>query len=165
MLLIASSSFRTINALHARCCTEKRSPPCASWRSPVPCAWNFGTFHWSVTVAPRALPRWPRARSSRAAGWKMHDALFRTATRWTSQAPSAPWFQHLADSLGLDGPVLELCVRSADVAGLLAADLALGRATGLIGVPALFLDGHLVTVRSQRGLVRRVKWLTRAVAP
>ena len=36
---------------------------------------------------------------------------------------------------------------------------------GLTGVPALFLDGHPVTVRSQRGLVRRVKQLTRAAAP
>ena len=99
------------------------------------------------------------------AGWKMHDALFRTEIRWTAQAPSAPWFRHLADSLGLDGPVLDLCIKNADVAGLLAADLALGRAAGLIGVPALFLDGRPVTVRSQRGLVRRVKRMTRAVTP
>ena len=131
-----------------------------------------GRLHLDLRHFPLAgHRRAPRAAALAAcaeqqgAGWKMHDALFRTATRWTSQAPSAPWFQHLADSLGLDGPVLELCVRSADVAGLLAADLALGRAAGLIGVPALFLDGHLVTVRSLRGLVRRVKRLTRAVAP
>ena len=100
-----------------------------------------------------------------SAGWKMHDALFRTATRWTSQAPSAPWFQHLADSLGLDRPVLDLCIKDAGVVGLLAADLALGRAAGLIGVPAFFFDGRPVTVRSHRGLLRRVKRLTRAGAP
>ena len=63
-----------------------------------------------------------------SAGWKMHDALFRTATRWTSQAPSAPWFRHLADSFELDRPEFDLCIKDTGVAGLLAADLALGRA-------------------------------------
>ena len=99
------------------------------------------------------------------AGWKMHDALFRTATLWTSPAPSAPWFQHLADSLGLDERALDLCIKDASVVGHLAADLALGRAAGLIGVPAFFLDGHPVTLRSPRGLVRRVKRITRDGVP
>ena len=99
------------------------------------------------------------------AGWEMHDALFRTATSWTSQTPSAPWFQHLADSLGLTGPEFKICIENESMSGLLAADLALGHAAGMTAVPALFLDDLSVTVRSPRGLVRRVSRLTRSVAP
>ncbi len=94
------------------------------------------------------------------AGQAMHEALFRTTVGWTASAPSGPWFEHLADSLGLDGPELSRCSERDNVAGLLAADLAIGRAAGLIGVPAVFLDGRLVTFRSPADLVRRLERMT-----
>ena len=99
------------------------------------------------------------------AGREMHEALFRTVANWSSSAPSGPWFGHLADSLGLDSPELERCMRSTSVAELLAADLAMGRAAGLIGVPAVFLDGRLLTFRSPAGLVRRLESLTSEPEP
>src|SRR6185503_15194153 len=90
-------------------------------------------------------------------GWDMHEALFRSAATWTSGPPTAPWFAHLADSLGLDAPALAACTADPEIAGLLAADLAQGRALGLIAVPAVFLDGRLLRYRTPDALARRVR--------
>ncbi len=95
------------------------------------------------------------------AGWEMHGALLASAPRWRFGPPSLPWFLALADSLGLDAQAFAACVADDAVAGLLAADLALGRALGLIGVPAVFIDGAPVPVRSPGALVRRVQRVTR----
>jgi protein-disulfide isomerase len=63
----------------------------------------------------------------------------------------------LADSLELDRAAFSACVSDPSVADAIAADLALGRSLGLVGVPALFLDGRPLTFRTPRALVRRVR--------
>lgn len=111
----------------------------------------------------RAHRRAPRAVAAalcaerQGGGWRMHEALTATVAEWARGAPSSPRFTALADSLGLDHEALGSCLGDDQIAGLLAGDLALGRAQGLVGVPAVFLDGRPLTVRTPRGLVRRVE--------
>ena len=87
----------------------------------------------------------------------MHDALMRSVATWSTGAPSAPWFGHLADSLGLDERALLTCADDPETRALLSADLALGRSLGLTSVPTVFLDGHLVRYRTPAALMRRVR--------
>jgi protein-disulfide isomerase len=115
--------------------------------------------HFPLSAHRRA----PRAAAAavcaerQARGWAMHEALLTSAMRWRSGPPAAPWFARLADSLGLDGAAFAACVRDPSVAEAIAADLALGRSIGLVGVPAVFLDGRPLTFRTPRALVRRVR--------
>ncbi len=119
-----------------------------------------------VDVRPFALTGHRRAPRAAAAaicaarqgrGWEMHDALTQSVATWSGGPPSAPWFAHLADSLGLDGSALLACADDPETAALLSADLALGRSLGLTSVPAVFLDGRLVRYRTPAALVRRVR--------
>lgn len=90
-------------------------------------------------------------------GWAMHEALFRSTPTWSSGPPARPWFAHLADSLGLDPAALAACSTDPETEGALAADLARGRALGLIAVPTVFLDGRPLRYRTPEALVRRVR--------
>jgi protein-disulfide isomerase len=115
--------------------------------------------HFPLSAHRRA----PRAAAAavcaerQARGWAMHEALLASASRWRSGPPAAPWFGQLADSLGLDRPSFDVCVHDPSVAEAIAADLALGRSLGLVGIPAVFLDGRPLTFRTPRALVRRVR--------
>jgi protein-disulfide isomerase len=115
--------------------------------------------HFPLSAHRRA----PRAAAAavcaerQARGWAMHDALLATAPRWRSGPPAAPRFARLADSLGLDGAAFSACVRDPGVAEAIDADRALGRSIGLVGVPAVFLDGRPLTFRTPGALVRRVR--------
>lgn len=121
-----------------------------------------------IRLEVRHFPLAPHRRAPRAAAvavcaarqnaeWAMHEALFASAPRWRAGAPSGPVFLRLADSLGLDTAALAACISEPLVADLIAADAGLGRSVGLIGVPAVFLDGRPVRVRTPRGLVRTVR--------
>jgi protein-disulfide isomerase len=106
--------------------------------------------------APRAAAA-ALCAARQGGGWPMHVALFATAGEWRSGSPSIPWFLALADSLGLDREAVARCVAGdEEIARALAADLALGRALGLVDVPAAFLDGRPIAIRTPRALVRRV---------
>lgn len=122
----------------------------------------------ALRIEIRHFPLFAHRRAPRAAatavcaerrgrGWDMHEALFRSTSTWSSGPPAGPWFAHLADSLGLDSTALASCSSDPEIAGILAADLARGRALGLIAVPTLFLDGRLLRYRTPAALVRRVR--------
>jgi protein-disulfide isomerase len=122
--------------------------------------------HFPLTGHRRA----PRAAAAaicaarHAQGWEMHEALMRSAPIWSGGSPSAPWFAHLADSLGIDGAALLACADDPETAGLLAGDVALGRTLGLTAVPAVFLDGRLLRYRTPAALVRRLRGVVEARA-
>ena len=86
----------------------------------------------------------------------MHAALFRSAARWSAPGSSRTVFLQLADSLGLQGSVLASCVDEPRIEGALAGDRALGGASGVVAVPAIFLDGQPLEPRSPDALMRRV---------
>jgi protein-disulfide isomerase len=124
--------------------------------------------HGRLRVEIRHFPLPGHRRAPRAAaaavcaerqgrGWAMHAALMASAPRWRSGPPAAPWFLQLADSLGLDRSPFGRCLEDPSVTGAIAADRALGRSIGLVGVPALFLDGRRIAFRTGRALVHRVR--------
>ncbi len=86
----------------------------------------------------------------------MHEALFRSAARWSAPGSSRTVFLQLADSLGLQGSVLASCVDEPRIKGALAGDRALGGAGGVVAVPAIYLDGQPLVLRSPGALMRRV---------
>lgn len=101
-----------------------------------------------VSVAFRNFPLaiHPRAQAAAEAAlcageqgrfWQYHDALFANQKALASEALVAQ-----AGVLGLDQPRFEACLADGRMAERVRADLGAGRAAGVSGTPALFVNGR-----------------------
>jgi protein-disulfide isomerase len=72
--------------------------------------------------------------------WEMHDAMFEN-----QQALGVDQLKETARSLGLDGAEFDSCLDSGQFAAEVAADLQAGRAAGVTGTPALFINGRFLS--------------------
>jgi protein-disulfide isomerase len=72
--------------------------------------------------------------------WEMHDAMFAD-----QEALGVDDLKRTALSLGLDPDPFDTCLDSDRYADEVAADLQAGRAAGVTGTPALFINGRLVS--------------------
>jgi len=72
--------------------------------------------------------------------WEMHDAMFEN-----QQALGVEQLKATARSLGVDGTDFDSCLDSGRFAAEVAADLQAGRAIGVNGTPALFINGRFLS--------------------
>ncbi len=115
--------------------------------------WRSDTFP-SRRIAAHGAP--PPGRSARHGP----DGDGRCTTR-CSRAPHgvdrAPALAALAHSLGLQQRTMERCAQERAATERLTDDLALGRAAEVAAVPAVFLNGRALEVRSPRTLLGAVE--------
>jgi protein-disulfide isomerase len=72
--------------------------------------------------------------------WEMHDAMFEN-----QQALGVEQLKATARSLGVEGTDFDSCLDSGRFATEVAADLQAGRAIGVNGTPALFINGRFLS--------------------
>lgn len=96
------------------------------------------------------------ARMGRCAGrqgrfWAFHDAIFGLAEL------TADTLDELPRSLGLDQKALSQCMSEKEVASRIRADIDEGHELGIMGTPAIFVNGHEETNYSVGTLKYRVE--------
>ena len=104
---------------------------------------RFGFRHFPLTeVHPDAWRAAEAAEAAAAQGsfWEMHDALYANGGRFGESDLAA-----LADRLGLDVDRFSAALASGEHAGRVRRDLESGRALGVTGTPAFFVNGTLHT--------------------
>jgi protein-disulfide isomerase len=89
------------------------------------------------------------ARAAEAAAmqnkfWEMHDALYESQTQWSKLSDAVPYFNQLAQQLGLDITKFKADYASGKVNNLINADVAEGTKLNIQGTPTFFLDGKVL---------------------
>lgn len=99
------------------------------------------------------------ARAAEAAAkqnkfWEMHDILFSTAyqpsgedltpIQWAASNNPQPFFESYAQQLKLNMEQFKRDMASAEVNGLITADMEAGRNGGVTGTPSFFIDGKKI---------------------
>lgn len=87
------------------------------------------------------------AAAAQGAFWPMHDMLFARASEWTPMSPEAfkTWLYSAAPGLGLDAQRFRTELESRKYEANVAASYNQGVASGIPGIPYLFLNGELYT--------------------
>ncbi len=90
------------------------------------------------TIHPFARPAAEAAMCADEQGrfWEYHDAIFARQGRLEEGS-----FAEIGDELGLDGEALDLCIQERRYAAFVDEDFAAGRAAGVTGTPAFFVNG------------------------
>ena len=83
--------------------------------------------------------------------WDMHDAMFDS-----SRTLNDSNLKLIAEELGLDGPEFVECLDTGEFADAVAADLSAGRALGISGTPALFINGRFLSGAQPYEVISRV---------
>jgi protein-disulfide isomerase len=88
-------------------------------------------------------------RAAEAAGrqdkfWEMHDLLFEQQKTWAQSSDPKIIFEDYAAQLGLNVEQFKEDYKSADVAGVINADVAEGNKLGVKSTPAFFLNGKKI---------------------
>jgi protein-disulfide isomerase len=73
--------------------------------------------------------------------WEYHDRLFQAQGEWAPQPDVGPYFDRLAQSLGLDPAAFSACTSGHVMRGMVFADMQRGRAAGVGSTPT-FLVGN-----------------------
>jgi len=98
------------------------------------------SFHAQAGIAAQAA----RCAGDQGDYWGMHDLLFANQEAWAN--PAAPEvFRQYAQELGLDAIALVSCLESEVHAKAVESDLQEGASVGVTGVPAFFINGHLIS--------------------
>lgn len=77
--------------------------------------------------------------------WNMHELLFERMQEWGSQEDQAERFEEYAVELGLDGGAFHTCLESGETAAQVQAQTEQGRAKGLGGTPAFFVNDWFIS--------------------
>jgi protein-disulfide isomerase len=83
--------------------------------------------------------------------WEMHDAMFDNQRELNVAS-----LKLRAAELGLDEEAFGSCLDSGQFAGKVAADVAAGRALGVSGTPALFINGRFLSGAQPYDVIARV---------
>ncbi len=97
------------------------------------------TLHPNACQAAYAIEA-ARLQGGDEAVWRMHDLLFKNRKNL-----SHPVFAKLAAEAGLDTDLFEEDMRGETVREIVASDIALADELGVVGTPAMFLDGRRLT--------------------
>ncbi len=103
-------------------------------------AWVFR--HFPLSFHPEAQPAANAAECANEQGkfWEYTDALYADQTKL-----AASYYGEVADQLKLDRTKFDACVSSKKYQSVIDADLASGRAAGVNGTPATFVDGQMIS--------------------
>lgn len=71
--------------------------------------------------------------------WEMHDALFRTQSRWAALADPTPLFDSLATSVGVDPAPYRSCMESKVMRPMIEADARRVSESGVEATPTFFI--------------------------
>lgn len=95
--------------------------------------------HYPLPIHPHAEPAALASVEADRQGafWAYHDLLFAHQDRLTDAD-----LVGYADSLRLDRRAFEEALRGRTHAGIVAADVALGQALGVVGTPTFFVNGY-----------------------
>ncbi|MHC4588207.1 MAG: DsbA family protein, partial [Planctomycetota bacterium] len=91
---------------------------------------------------------------------RMHDLLFENGRRLGDET-----YRELAQRIGLDPDLLMAEIDSDEVRRIVADDVALAQELGVIGTPAMFLDGRFVNDLCQSAVFWRTYARTQAPMP
>ncbi|HSM59014.1 MAG TPA: thioredoxin domain-containing protein [Candidatus Sulfomarinibacteraceae bacterium] len=94
----------------------------------------------------RAAAAAARCAGEQDAYWEMHDLLFARQPLWAEKGDeeSAAVFGEMAAELALDEDAFEACLDSGRFDGAIESNVSEGRALGVSGTPAFFIDGYPV---------------------
>lgn len=103
-------------------------------------AWVFR--HFPLSFHPEAQPAANAAECASEQGkfWEFTDALYEN-----QDSISADYYGKVADQLGLKRSQFDECVKTKKYQSVIDADTASGRAAGVNGTPATFIDGQLIS--------------------
>jgi protein-disulfide isomerase len=77
--------------------------------------------------------------------WAMHDLLFERMEEWSGEQDAAGRFAQYAIELGLDGDAFAACLESGETAAQVQAQMEQGRAMGVRGTPAFFINDWFIS--------------------
>lgn len=110
-------------------------------------AWVYR--HFPLSFHPNAKPAALASECANEQGkfWEFADAMFAGQTGGLdgSAATASAFFVSAAEELGLDIAKFNSCVSSNKYQSKVDADMASGRASGVDGTPATFINGVMVT--------------------
>lgn len=97
-----------------------------------------------ASIHPNAQAAAEAAMCASAQGrfWEMHDALFRSQSRWEQIPDPAPVFDSLAAAAGVEAARYRQCTRSHATAALVSADRERSRAAGVRSTPTFFIGSR-----------------------
>lgn len=104
-------------------------------------------YDFPLGFHPLAVPAANAVRCAGAQGagayWQMHDMLFERFGVW-DKADTSVIFTEYAGEIGLNEAVFSQCWTSSEYGEKVDEDSVLGRAKGVSGTPAFFINGHPV---------------------
>jgi protein-disulfide isomerase len=109
------------------------------------------------------------ARAAEAASmqnkfWEMHDALYETQDQWSKMSDASPYFDQLAQQIGLDTTKFKADYMSSKVNDLINADVAAGTKLNIQGTPAFFINGKQTDLPYSKGADAVEKVIKDAIA-
>lgn len=109
------------------------------------------------------------SRAAEAAGmqnkfWEMHDALYENQSQWSSLSSPTPYFDKLAQQLGLNTTKFKSDYVSSAVNDLINADIAAGTKLGVQATPTFFLNGKQTDLQYNGGAAAAEKIINDAIA-
>ena len=102
--------------------------------------------NFPLKIHPNAIPSAEAAMCASVQGrfWEMHDALFRTQSRWAAMPDPKPLFDSLATSLGADAAPFKSCVESTVMRQMIDADERRGSDAGVQATPTFFVGDEKI---------------------
>ncbi|KKW29748.1 MAG: Sodium/proton antiporter, partial [Candidatus Uhrbacteria bacterium GW2011_GWD2_52_7] len=110
-------------------------------------AWVYRHFPLSFHANAESAALASECAAEQGKFWEFADAMFdgQTGNLDGSAATASAFYTATAKDLGLNASKFESCVSSKKYQDKLDADMASGRASGVSGTPATFINGVLVT--------------------
>lgn len=106
----------------------------------------FGNDKNSLTLA-----FWAEAAAKQGQFWSLHNALFE------AKSEGIPPIQQLAENIGLDIPTLQESLANPEINAKVYRDWALARSFHISSVPALFINGHKISLPiEKKDLVEKI---------
>jgi protein-disulfide isomerase len=105
------------------------------------------SLHQNAFAAARAA----EAASMQNKFWEMHDALYESQDQWSNEGNPVPFFNQLAQQLGLNTTRFKADYASGKVNNLINADLAAGGKLKIQGTPTFFINGKQTSLPYQKG--------------
>ena len=105
---------------------------------------------------------WTASLYAEAAGkqgrfWEMHDFLFDTQTIWAGMSSAEPEFDAYALELNLDVERLHQDIESEEVIAKVRNDQRGGSSAGVVGTPAVFINGRQIARPTKERIVEVVE--------
>ena len=76
--------------------------------------------------------------------WEMHDAIFRTQSRWAGLGNPGPTFDSLATSVGVEPTAYRSCITAGATRPMIAADQQRASSAGVKATPTFFIGSQQI---------------------